>query len=159
VRCKLAEYFSNMSKKYGRKLPEMGFLKNKYEGRYTIGEDEQQDLWSQLLRVLSTQREASLNTAREGLARGDASEATQRATMQGVNYDASLAQGQAGLNLEQFINEYNRQGMYQADQMKQKDRMINLQKESMDNSFWDQLTQLLVPVGQGLGYSYGNKLF
>ena len=124
---------------------------------FQMTEEQQQDFFEQLVKMISTQQQLAANRAGELDAFNRASPATMRATQRGINYQGAMAAEQGGFDLNKWIMQYNREGTQIANQNWFMRQQLRLQKDAQDQNFWDQLLGLMSPAVQGYGYAMGSK--
>ena len=126
---------------------------------FQIGEGEEQGLFDQLLKMISTGTAQGRNVAMEESALSNASDAARAASLRGVDYRGGMAMEAGTTDLQQFIANYNRQGTQQAFQNKMAMKQYNLQKDAMEGGLWQDLMSILAPAAGGIGQYAGYKLF
>jgi len=123
-----------------------------WANRFGVGESEEQDMISNLLRNLGTTQAQGYNKADEMGAQYNLPLSTQLAMQKGVGYQGQQAAQQGIFNIGQYANQANRQGQLQAANLMMQNRM------NQEPTFGESMLQLLGQVGQGVGQGIGAGL-
>lgn len=126
---------------------------------FQIGEGEQQNLFDELLKMISTGTAQARNVSMEQSALSNASDAARQASLRGVDYRGGMAMEAGTTDLQKFIANYNRQGTQQAFQNKMAMKQFGLQQEALEGSLWQDLMGLLGGGVNMAGAYAGYKLF
>ena len=126
---------------------------------FQIGEGEEQRLFNELLKMISTGTAQARNVSMEQSALSNASDAARAASLRGVDYRGGMAMEAGTTDLQKFIANYNRQGTQQAFQNKMAMKQFGLQKEALEGSLWQDLMGLLSGGVNMAGTYAGYKMF
>ncbi len=126
---------------------------------FTLDEGEQQNLFDELLRMVSTNTAQARNVSLEQSALSNASDANREASLRGVDYRGGMAVQAGTTDLQKYIAGFNREGTQQAFQNRMAFKQLQLQKDAQEGSLWQDLMGILGGAAGGLGAYAGFKLF
>jgi len=135
--------------------------KAKYEGRYQIGPDQQQNFFDQLIKMLNTGARAQVNANKEFAAANKLSAGASGALNRNTNYNSLLAQTQGVNELQRYFSDVNIRGKMAEDNMMLNEKQLMVQRDlaqnQQDDQFWNSLVLMLGEAAGGYAQGLAMK--
>lgn len=129
--------------------------RNKERSSVTLGEEDRQRMFDQLLRSIGTLNAQSLNRFQDTATAQGLPAATRLAQERGIAIGGAQAAEQGAFDIDQFIASTNIEGEKFLLQLEEARRA---RKAAEEASKWQSLMQAFGGIGGGIGYALGGKL-